>query len=289
MFDASDLCRTLKTAVAGLSIVVAASFLAIGQTSTSMPSPQSTIDSATRDELNMGIAAYKSGRYDEAIGDFEKAAELAPGLPLAKKYLATALAQTVIPALNTPDNLKTAGQAIGVFQQVLANDPHDVNSMKQVAGIYFSIQKLEDAKEWQKKVLNEDPRDAEAAYTIGVIDWTRAHENVQKALALNGFMDDGEGNTKAPPEVLETIKSENGVLVAEALEYLHRAVENQPDYADAMAYLNLVYRRKADVDWTDEAARADDVAQAREWARKSMFTRKANEDEKAAAPETRQP
>ena len=58
-----------------------------------------------------------------------------------------------------------------------------MNSLKQIAGIYFSIKKLDDAKAWQKKVLAVDPKDPEAAYTVGVIDWTLAHENTLKALA----------------------------------------------------------------------------------------------------------
>ena len=61
---------------------------------------------------------------------------------MAKSYLATALAQNVVPGLDTPDNLKTAQQAISMFQEVLTKDPNDVNSLKQIAGIYFSIKKV---------------------------------------------------------------------------------------------------------------------------------------------------
>jgi hypothetical protein len=45
-----------------------------------------------------------------------------------------------------------------------------------------------------------------------------------------------------------------------------------------MAYLNLVYRRKADIDYENPALRTDDVARAREWSRKAMLTRKQNEE-----------
>ncbi len=173
---------------------------------------------AARDQLNKGVEAYKSARYEEAIGHFQKATELDPSLPMAKTYLATALAQNVVPGLDTPDNLKTAQQAISIFQEVLAKDPNDVNSMKQIAGIYFSIKKLDDAKDWQKKVLAVDPKDPEAAYTIGVIDWTLAHENALKALGPGGRNDDGEGNVKAPKKVHGEIKSENGPLVDEGLQ-----------------------------------------------------------------------
>ncbi len=159
-----------------------------------------------------------------------------------------------------------------------------MNSMKQIAGIYFSIKKLDEAKDWQKKVLAEDPKDAEAAYTVGVIDWTEAHQNTLKALLPNGFNDDGEGNVKAPKKIMEPLKEENGPLVDEGLEYLNQAVANRPNYDDAMAYLNLIYRRKADVDYGDAAAVKADVAPAEDWRTKAMGTRKANEEKKNKGP-----
>ena len=239
---------------------------------------------AARDQLNKGVDAYKSGKYEEAIGHFQKATELDPSLPMAKSYLATALAQNIVPGLDTPENLKTADQAISIFQEVLAKKPDDVNSLKQIAGIYFSIKKLDDAKTWQKKVLAVDAKDPEAAYTVGVIDWTEAHENVLKALVPAGFNDDGEGNVKAPKKVMDTIKDENSALIEEGLQYLNQAVANRANYDDAMAYLNLIYRRKADLDFGNDAARKTDLAQAEEWRTKAMGTRKANEEKKDKGP-----
>jgi tetratricopeptide (TPR) repeat protein len=235
---------------------------------------------AARDQLNKGVESYKAARYEEAIGHFQKATELDPSLPMAKSYLATALAQNVVPGLDTPDNLKTAQQAINMFQEVLAKDPNDVNSLKNIASIYFSVKKLDEAKEWQKKVLAVDPKDPEAAYTIGVINWTKAHENALKLLVPAGVNDDGEGNVKAPKKVLEQIKEVNDPLVAEGLQYLNQAVTIRPNYDDAMAYLNLTYRRKADCDYMDPEAVKDDVAKAKEWSAKAMGTRKANEEQK---------
>jgi tetratricopeptide (TPR) repeat protein len=249
---------------------------------------------AARDQLNKGVDAYKSARYEEAIGHFQKATELDPTLPMAKTYLATALAQNVVPGLDTPDNLKTAQQAIDIFKEVLAKDPTDVNSMKQIAGIYFNIanpsnhnawvQDLNNAQEWQKKVLAVDPKDPEAAYTVGVIDWSKAHDNALRALQPVNVNDDGEGNVKAPKKVLQQIKEENEPLVTEGLQYLNQAVANRPNYDDAMAYLNLMYRRKADVDYQDPAAVKADVEQAKNWMTKALGTRKANEEKKNQGP-----
>ena len=239
---------------------------------------------AARDQLNKGCEAYKSGHYDEAIEHFQKATELDPTLPMAKTYLATALAQNVAPGVTTPDNLRTADQAIDIFKQVLASNPNDQNSKKQIAGIYFSIKELGQAEDWQKQVLAADPKDPEAAYTIGVIDWTKAHENALKALQDAGLNDDGKGNVKAPKKVMEPLAQQNAPLVAEGLSYLNQAVANRPNYDNAMAYLNLIYRRKADVDYGNNAAVAEDLAQADKWRDQAMGTRKANEEKKNQGP-----
>src|SRR5580698_4000499 len=80
---------------------------------------------AARDQLNKGVDAYKSGKYEEAIGHLQKATELDTTLALAKTYLATALSQIIVPGLATPENMKTADQAISIFQEVLSKDPSD--------------------------------------------------------------------------------------------------------------------------------------------------------------------
>lgn len=239
---------------------------------------------AARDQLNKGVEAYKAARYEEAIGHFQKATQLDPTLPTAKAYLGTALAGNVVPGLDTPENLKTAHQAIDIFNEVLAKDPTDVNSIKQIASLYFNIKDLDKAREWQKKVLAVDPKDPEAAYTIGVIDWTQAHENVLKAFESENINDDGKGNVKAPKKVLEDISVKNKALIDEALQYLNQAVANRANYDDAMSYINLVYRRKADVDYADPAAVKADIAAADDWSAKSMGARKANEEKKNQAP-----
>ncbi len=286
MFNFRTSCRSVRFAAAILSILFANPLFGVSQS----PAPQASSTNATAgEELNLGVEAYKSSRYDDAIDHFLKAEELDPASTTAKQYLATALAQNVVPGLDTPDNLKTAQQAIDIFQQVLAKEPHDVNSMKQVAAIYFSTKKFDDARDWQKKVLDEDPKNAGAAYTIGVIDWVLAHQNVVAALTPAGLYDDGEGNAKAPPDLMAAIKAKNSALVDEALQYLNQALEDRPDYTDAMAYVNLIYRRKADVDYDNPALRDQDVAVARKWMRKSMATSKVNQEKKFATPRTEQP
>lgn len=237
-----------------------------------------------RDQLNKGVDAYKSAHYEEAIGHFQRATELDPTLSMAKTYLATALAQNIVPGETTPDNLKTADQAIAIYQEVLNKNPSDVNSIKRIAGIYYNINDFDKAKAWQKKVLDVDPKDPEAAYTIGAIDWNEAHVDLLKLLQSAGLNDDGKGNVKAPKKLMAQFTDKDGPLVDEGMKYLQQALDNRPNYDNAMAYLNLMYRTKADVDFGHADDVKTDLDQADHWVQKALSTRKLNEENAAKGP-----
>jgi tetratricopeptide (TPR) repeat protein len=74
--------------------------------------------------------------------------------------------------------------------------------------------------------------------------------------------------------------------VDEALEVLHKAVDLRPSYEDAMAYINLAYRRKAEIECGNADARKADIQQAEEWTQKALGARKANVEKanKASKP-----
>jgi tetratricopeptide (TPR) repeat protein len=196
---------------------------------------------------------------------------------MTRLYLATAYAQQVVPGLDSPDNEKTAQMAINGFQQVLQQHPNEITPLKQIAALYFDLNKFDQAKQWQLKVLQADPKDAEAAYTIGVIDWTLAYKNAVKALNSVGLQDNGDGNPKMPKKICDQIKTENTDLVNEGVEYLQKAVDLRPNYDDAMSYLNLMYRRKADFACGNKTEIQTDIAQAQNWVHQAMDARKANE------------
>jgi hypothetical protein len=84
--------------------------------------------------------------------------------------------------------------------------------------------------------------------------------------------------------VLQQIKDENEPLVTEGLQYLNQALANRANYDEAMSYLNLIYRRKADVDYSDPGAVKADVAAAKDWSSKAMGARKENEAKKEKGP-----
>ncbi|HEY0263373.1 MAG TPA: hypothetical protein VGC07_02515 [Granulicella sp.] len=235
----------------------------------------------SRDQLNKGVQAFKGSHYEEAVDHFQNAISLDPDSPDAKLYLATAYAYQVVPNLDTPENLKLAQKALDGFNEVLQKDPNDVTALKQIASIDRNIKKLDEAKEYEKKVIALAPNDAEANYTIGVVDWMQSYKNAVTILAAEGLTDDGNGNVKMSKDACEKLKSANGALVDDGLQYLSKAIELNPNYDDAMSYLNLTYRRKADLECpSGDDARKADLAKADEWSQKGMGVRKANEKNK---------
>jgi len=234
----------------------------------------------SRDQLVKGVQAFKNARYEEAVNHFQSAISLDPDSADAKLYLATAYSYQVVPNLDTPENLAVAKKALEGFQEVLQKNPNDLTALKQMASINFNTKKLAEAKDYQKKVIAIDGNDAEAHYTVGVVDWMQAYQNARTILAAEGITDDGNGNAKKSKAACQKLQEQNGPLVTEGLEYLNKAVDINPNYDDAMSYLNLTWRRKADLECGDDNARKADLAKADEWVQKSMGARKANEKKK---------
>src|SRR6202521_5464554 len=76
-------------------------------------------------------------------------------------------------------------------------------------------------------------------------------------------------------KVCSELKVKNAPSIQEGIDTLSKAIQLRPDYDDAMAYLNLMYRERADVECDDPAARAADLKTADEWVDKTMATKKA--------------
>jgi len=233
-----------------------------------------------RDQLNKGVTAYKNAKYEEAIDHFQQAVALDPTLINAKMYLATAFAQQYIPGADTPDNNKMAEQAIEQYQRVLDMKPardQRVNSAKGIAYLYLNMKKFDDAKKYYRMAADVDPNDPEPYYSVGVIDWTACYQPRMEERAKLGLKPDENLNPKNKDQkkVCADLKVKNMPSITEGIDSLNKAIQLRPDYDDAMAYLNLMYREKADVECDDLNARQDDLKTADTWVDRTLSTKKA--------------
>jgi len=231
-----------------------------------------------RDQLNKGVQAYKNAKYEEAIEKFKNAVALDPDLGVAKLYLATAYVGQYVPGLDTPENIRNAELAIEQYQEVLKANPNPINkltAMKGIASLYFNMKKFDQSKEWYNKVLQQDPNDAETYYSIGVIDWTEAYAPRMEERNKLGLKPEQALYDKKNAKVCEDLKTKNSADVQEGIDELNKAMNMRADYDDAMAYMNLMYREKADIDCGDDAARQADLKTADDWVDKTMATKRA--------------
>jgi len=223
-----------------------------------------------RDKLNKGVQAYKNGQFDLAIEDFKQAKEFDPNLTNAQIYLATAYASQYVPGAPSPANLNNGNQAINEFKAILADHPDNLSAIDGIGSILFNIgstpydeAKIEESKQYHLKHIELKPDDPEPYYWVGVIDWSLSFRT-------NRELRD-EYNKKAkkpiketdplPPAIAMELAQKRGAEVDDGIDKIKKAMSLKPDYDDAMAYLNLLYRQKADME-TSEAARNADLDEA---------------------------
>jgi tetratricopeptide (TPR) repeat protein len=220
-----------------------------------------------RDKLNKGVQAYKGGQTDLAIEDFKQAEQLDPGLTNARLYLATAYSAQYIPGAPSPENTRNGEQAAQEFKDILAANPDNVSAIDGLGSILYNMAggppfdpaKMEESKTYHEQHIKLRPQDPEPYYWIGVIDWSLAYRgNRDMREDYNKTARKSIHDTDPMPAALATqFKDKYGALVDEGISNLNKAIELRPDYDDAMAYLNLLYRQKADME-TDQAARDAD-------------------------------
>lgn len=227
-----------------------------------------------RDLLNKGVAAFKNGQYDEAVDKFQQATEADPDLLNARLYLATAYATQYIPGAPSDQNKKVGEQAVAVFKGVLERDPKNLNAIDgigsivfQMAGTPYSAQMFEESKKYHQMHIQLKPEDPEPYYWIGVIDWTlsfRGNAELRKDYNEKNRNKQVKETDVLPAAVRADYAAKYGPMIDEGIDSLKKAIEIRPDYDDAMAYLNLLDRRKADaVESADQRAQllkeADDL------------------------------
>lgn len=228
-----------------------------------------------RDDLNKGVEAYKNAQFDSAIEYFKDAAANDPKLMNARLYLAQAYAQQYIPGAPSDENKRNGDEAINVWKGVLQDDPNNLTAIGGIGSMLYNMgstpfnrDMMEQAKGYQQKAISLNPSDAQAYYWVGVIDyWIAFRTNQQMRQDYN----EQEAKKKRPkplkpldplpPPVRDQFVQQEGQTVDEGMSDLQHAIQIRSDYANAMAYLNLLLRQKADME-TDPNARQSDEKQA---------------------------
>lgn len=232
-----------------------------------------------RSELNKGVKSFSAADYETAAARFGRALELDPTLIDARAYQAYAYMNQYIPGAQYPENAQIAQQAIEGFESVLDTEPTNMLAVSSLASLYFNMKEFDLAEDWHTKrielALAQTPPDlgaAESYYTIGVIKWTESYEPRMGARA-EMEMEPGEPGPLKDAERRQEIAATAVPAIEEGLDALQKALDVNPDYADAMIYLNLLERERADFADSAEEYEAH-TEKANDWVEQALTTKR---------------
>ena len=236
-----------------------------------------------RDNLNKGVQAFKSAKYNAAVEHFKKATELDPDFGTARLYLATAYMSQYIPGADSPENMQYARAAESEFQKVLDREPKNTLAIESLASLHYNqaqgnqpleqkLKKLDEAAQWYTKLAETDPNAKTAYYSLGVITWAKWYPRLMEARREMGMKPEDPGPLK-DKKVREQLRTEWLATVDKGIQNLEKALSIDPEYDEAMAYLNLLHRERADLlDSPDEYKKEIEVAD--NYVQKALDTKK---------------
>ena len=246
----------------------------------------------SRGWINKGVQEYKGERYKDAVESFQKAVDLDPNNVTARLYLATAFMSQYIPGAASPENTEMARKAEDQFTRVLQIDPANTTALASMASLMYQqaqgmpdldqkIRKLDEAASWYEKLIAADPQNKEGYYSLGVIDWVKWYAPYMRTRADLGMRPEQPGPLPNPAR--QELKQQYSSMIEHGISSLEKALQIDPQYSDAMAYMNLLIRERADLAESPEQYRSE-TALADQWVQKALDTKKAQAAAQVEAP-----
>jgi tetratricopeptide (TPR) repeat protein len=242
--------------------------------------------------LRKGNELYAAQKYEEAIAQYEELIKIDPknwdgNYLMAVSYLAlyhpgsdhpkdkayaekglAAFERTLALTPPSPEDrektekfylsfLSSTGdkeKAIAYLETQLATRPSDLALINQIATLYQKNGNFPKALEYFEKRAAMDPSNKEAWYTLGVNCWARSYHG---GVAVS--------------------QQEREQVVDKGIVALEKALAIDPNYFEALSYINLIYREKAKalaaIGQNAEAGQA--YAKADEYQKQAIDLRKA--------------
>lgn len=146
---------------------------------------------------------------EQAIEAFKEYLKINPGDAKVEDYI-----------FNTYMDSRNYDKVLDFLYQKFEQNPKDIRAIQLIIQTFENIGEIQQAIEWYQKRCEVTPNDADAYYSFAVFYWRNSYYNRKLDEALRAtFVDEG-------------------------IELAKKAVELNPEFADAYTYWNLLLREK---------------------------------------------
>jgi tetratricopeptide (TPR) repeat protein len=187
---------------------------------------------------------------EKGLESFEKTLELTAPSPEDRE-------KTEKYYLSFLDSTGDKDKAIAYLEKQLATRPNDLALINQIATLYQKKGDFTKALDYFEKRANMDSTNKETWYTLGVNCWARSYHGTKDR---------------------NISQEEREQVIDRGIAAFDKALAIDPNYFDALSYINLIYREKSQaltaVGKNAEAGQA--YAKADEYQKKAIEIRKAS-------------
>jgi hypothetical protein len=208
-----------------------------------------------KDKINQGIIKFNEGKREEAKTFFLEAADYDPNNAVAWLCYGAALVRDYRGEENNEAKRKEiANQALGIFQKALtlAGDhcANKDNAISNLAVIYDDLNDNDNWRTWMLKRAEDQCTNKEGRinsyYVIATRYWTCSHDqttryqNPERIRAANDTWH--YRDMDYPAALPDKRRAED--CVTRGLEYVERALQEDPEHVNSLFYKGLLYRER---------------------------------------------
>lgn len=232
---------------------------------------QDEAKASAHNAVNEGVQAFREAHYEDAIGRFEQAVTLDPDLVVARMYLAATYLQVFQPGVDTPENVIWATKALDQYSEILRSNPSDVESLKGLAYLKLQLNNFDQAKEAYAKAIALDPADPELLYAAAVANWSMVNREI---ITEKAKLDAESEYSLILSDGCSDVRAKSLADVDSGIVMLNKAISLRKEYVDAMTYMDMLYRLRAELECGNKKNYKADIKQSGEWADRAAAARK---------------
>jgi len=224
-----------------------------------------------RMEIKQANEAYQKEDYATALTHYQRAKNIDPSFPELERMIGYSQIGLYVPDDKTPQNEAHADAAIAQLSAYLKKKPDDRIARDALINMYLNANRTSQAIDYFRNYLAEHPADLEAVKSIATLyakqgDFNQSLNWYQKITLLDAKNPESfyifgvvcyEKVAKNPP----ADAAQKRDIIEKGKAALQHAIDMKPDYFEAMAYLNLLWRQQALTE-TDPVQAQKDIAEA---------------------------